>query len=111
MLSMFCSENSPINRGRAPGYFSEEDFKMISELGFNFVRIPLSYRVWGDVNDLYYIDENKLSKLDDAVEYADKYGLHINIAMHRAPGYCVNTDEQEKNGFPMPFTAFVYFNK
>ena len=76
--------------------FHEEDFKLISELGFNFVRIPLSYRIWGSVDDPFFIDKEKLSKLDNAVEYADKYNLHICIAMHRAPGYCVNSDEKEE---------------
>lgn len=77
----------------ATGFFEESDFRMIRELGFNFVRLPLSYRVWGSVDDLSYIDEEKLSHLDSAMEYADKYDLHVNIAMHRAPGYCVNDDE------------------
>lgn len=28
------------------GYFLEEDFQLIAELGFDFVRLPLSYRTW-----------------------------------------------------------------
>lgn len=96
LLGMFCDLESSFNRGRAPGYFAEEDFKMIHDFGFNFVRLPLSYRVWGSADDLYYINPDKLARLDDAVEYAEKYDLHINIAMHRAPGYCVNYDETEK---------------
>ena len=95
LLGMFCSENSPINRGRAPGYFNEEDFKMISDFGFDFVRLPLSYRVWSSVEDPYNISEEKIAPLDEAVYWGEKYGLHINICMHRLPGYCINKDEIE----------------
>lgn len=96
LLGMFCSEHSPINRGRAPGYFIEEDFKMISDFGFDFVRLPLSYRVWGNGDAIYFIDEKKLEPLDKAVELGEKYGIHVNICMHRLPGYCINRDEQER---------------
>lgn len=95
LLNMFCSEQSPINRGRANGYFFEEDFKMISDFGFDFIRLPLSYRIWSTVDDPYEINEAKISPLDDAVRLGEKYGIHINIAMHRLPGYCINDDEQE----------------
>ena len=57
LLRMFCSQQSPINRGRAPGYFDEEDFRMIADFGFDFVRLPLSYRVWGSGDDPFRIDE------------------------------------------------------
>lgn len=96
LLGMFCSENSPINRGRAPGYYNEEDFKMIADFGFDFIRLPLSYRVWGNGEDLHCISEEKMAPLDQAVEWGDKYGIHINVCMHRLPGYCINEDEHER---------------
>ena len=33
-------------KGSSPGSFEEEDFQMIRELGFNFVRLPMDYRFW-----------------------------------------------------------------
>lgn len=94
LMNMFCSKSSEYYATHdSPGCFYEDDFRMIRELGFNFVRIPLSYRIWGSPDDLFFVDERKLAALDKAVEFADKYSLHINIAMHRAPGYCVNEDE------------------
>ena len=96
LLGMFCSQTSALNRGRAPGYYDEEDFKMIADFGFDFVRLPLSYRVWGSGNDIFFIDQQKLAQLDKAVEWGDKYGLHISICMHRLPGYCINEDEIER---------------
>ena len=96
LLGMFCSQQSPINRGRAPGYFDEEDFRMIADFGFDFVRLPLSYRVWGGGDDPFRIDEAKLAPLDQAVAFGEKYGLHVDLCMHRIPGYCINQDETER---------------
>ncbi len=33
-------------KGSSTGPFKEDDFRLISELGFNFVRLPMDYRVW-----------------------------------------------------------------
>jgi aryl-phospho-beta-D-glucosidase BglC (GH1 family) len=30
----------------AQGPFQEEDFRLIAKLGFDFVRLPLDYRLW-----------------------------------------------------------------
>ena len=48
ILGMFCSSESYYNDFRSPGYFTEEDFKMMADWGFDFVRLPLSYRLWSD---------------------------------------------------------------
>ncbi len=96
LLGMFCSETSRYYDFRSTGRYHEEDFKMIADWGFDFVRLPLSYRVWSDVKDPYIVKEESISPLDEAVYFGEKYGLHVNIAMHRLPGYCVNTDEKEE---------------
>lgn len=77
-------------------YFPEDKFKIIADWGFNYVRLPLSYRCWSSVEDPFTMDEAVLEKLDEAVYYGEKYGLHIDLGFHRAPGYCVNFDEDEK---------------
>ena len=94
LLGMFCSETSEYRDFRSPGYYTEEDFKMIRDWGFDFVRLPISYRLWSNVDNPYEIEESKIAPLDEAVYFAEKYGLHTNIAMHRLPGYCVNQDEK-----------------
>lgn len=101
LLGMFASADSVSNKGRALGYFEEEDFRMISDFGFNFVRLPLSYRVWSTPENPCFIDEEKIKPLDDAVEYGKKYGLHVCICLHRIPGYCVNDDEPIKEPFDL----------
>ena len=70
--------------------FVETDFEWIAELGFNFVRLPMSYRCWVEKDDWLKFKEPVLAQVDKAVEYGRKHGIHVNLNLHRAPGYCVN---------------------
>jgi endoglucanase len=70
--------------------FRESDFALIRELGFNFVRLPMSYLCWCDENDWYKLDEKHLKEIDRAVEYGKQYELHVAINFHRSPGYTIN---------------------
>lgn len=69
--------------------FAEADFRMISELGFNFVRLPMDYRLWIKNKNWEEFDESVLKEIDQAVEYGRKYGVHVCLNFHRAPGYTV----------------------
>ncbi len=77
--------------------FNEADFKEISELGFNFVRLPLDYRIWIKDNDWNKINEEELKEIDRAIEYGKKYNIHVCLNFHRAPGYTVNTPKEPKS--------------
>jgi len=70
--------------------FRESDFAAIRELGFNFVRLPMSYKCWCDENDWYKLNEKHLKEIDQAVEWGKQYGLHVCINFHRSPGYTIN---------------------
>ncbi len=50
------------------GPFLEEDFKLISEFGFNFVRLPMDYRTWIKNNDWTIFDEEVMKEIDQAVK-------------------------------------------
>ena len=78
-------------------YFDEEIFLMISELGFNFVRIPIDYRIITKSYNRNIMDESALLRLDKAVEYGIKYDIHICINLHRAPGYTVAQPRELSN--------------
>jgi len=69
--------------------FAEEDFKLISSLGFDFVRLPMDYRVWIKDGDWTKFDESVLKEIDQAVAWGKQYGIHVCINFHRAPGYTV----------------------
>lgn len=86
-------------RGSSPGSFEEEDFQLIRELGFNFVRLPLDYRFWLKAGDWAQIDETQLKPIDQAIAWGEQYGIHVQLAFHRAPGYTVAQPPEEKNLF------------
>jgi aryl-phospho-beta-D-glucosidase BglC (GH1 family) len=69
--------------------FSEKDFQTISEWGFNFVRIPIDYRILIVGNNWDNISKGALERLDKAIEFGMKYNIHVCINLHRAPGYTV----------------------
>ncbi|HCE42735.1 MAG TPA: glycoside hydrolase [Lentisphaeria bacterium] len=77
--------------------FKEEDFRMISELGFNFARLPMDYRTWIVDGDWRKLDEKALKEIDQAVEWGGKYGIHVCINFHRAPGYSVAKPSENMN--------------
>jgi endoglucanase len=88
-----------------PVEIPEDDFRMIADLGFDFVRIPMDYWFWLEsdwrktgkpaVEDLLKVRESALANVDRIVEFGRKYGLHVSLNLHRAPGYCINNPELE----------------
>jgi hypothetical protein len=76
-----------LTRERQP--FLEDDFRLISKLGFNFVRLPMDYRCWIKDGNWEEFDEAALREIDQAVAWGGKYGIHVSINFHRAPGYTV----------------------
>ena len=78
------------------GMFPEDDFKWMSDWGFNFVRLTKEYRFWTDPNDLLKINDKMVEPIDRAIRLGEKYGVHVNISLHRAPGFCVLDGCDEK---------------
>lgn len=70
--------------------YQERDFEWTKSWGFDFFRLPTDYRCWTDPKDPYKLDEAVLKHIDQAVEWGKQYGVHINLNLHRGPGYCVN---------------------
>jgi endoglucanase len=102
-------------------YVSEDECRWIRDWGFNFVRVPLDYWFWIDSDwrktrrlrpdDAFSISEAALDPVDRIVEYGQKYGLHVSLNFHRAPGYCINNPEREPFSLwsdPRAEEAFTY---
>lgn len=79
------------------GRFREDDFRMIHELGFSFVRLPMDYRCWIVDGDWEQINEDVLAEIDEALVFGEKYGIHVMMNFHRAPGYTVATPAEAKS--------------
>ncbi|WP_201758849.1 glycoside hydrolase family 5 protein [Acidisarcina polymorpha] len=75
--------------------YEESDFQNMSNWGFTFARLPLSYWIWGKPTDWTYIDPEPLKRLDRAVDLGRQWNIHINLNFHRIPGYCINGRELE----------------
>ena len=75
--------------------FRESDFELIAELGFDFVRLPMSYWCWSDPKDWKKLDEKILIEIDQAVEFGKQYGVHTSLNFHRAPGFSVDRSARE----------------
>ncbi|MFZ1292396.1 MAG: cellulase family glycosylhydrolase [Melioribacteraceae bacterium] len=75
--------------------FEEEDFEIMTELGFNFARIPMSYWNWSQPENWLEIDEDVFKDIDEVIEFGKQYNIHINLNLHRVPGYCINGRDLE----------------
>lgn len=83
----------------------EAHFQWIAEWGFDFVRIPLCYRNWlsrkSNFNeritpdDAFAVDESRLTYIDQIVAHGAKYGLHVCLCFHQAPGYRIGQGAKE----------------
>ena len=88
LLEKFIASNQ-----NAP--FREEDFAWMAEWGFNFARLPLSYRCWSAPGDWQLIRENVMQEIDQAIAFGRRYGIHVCLNFHRAPGYSVDRSVAE----------------
>lgn len=87
---------------------TEDYLKWMSGWGFDFVRIPIAYPTYLDIDrtkdivadDVYKIDQRRIDEIDKLVTLAHKYKLHVSLNLHRAPGYCINA------GFHEPFNLW-----
>jgi len=87
---------------------TEDDFKWMSDWGFDFVRIPMAYPRYlsfdrtKDITreEIYKTDPKVLDEIDKLIFTAHKYGLHVSLNLHRAPGYCINA------GFHEPYNLW-----
>ncbi|TVP48555.1 MAG: glycosyl hydrolase family 5 [Mongoliibacter sp.] len=86
----------------------EKYFQWMSDWGFDFVRVPISYPSYLSFDrsrpilaeETLNFDENRLQEIDALVDLAHKYGLHVSLNLHRAPGFCINA------GFIEPFNLW-----
>jgi endoglucanase len=82
--------------------FQERDFADIAELGFDFVRLPMDYRCWTDPANPRTLKESVLKEIDRAVELGRAHRVHIQLNMHRAPGYTVATPPEPQSVWTDP---------
>lgn len=94
-LWMFQSRGRPA--GSPPPEPDLRALDWIAARGFTFVRLPLDYRFW--VKNFRYDESDGavLERLDGMVAAVIERGLHCSLNLHRAPGYCINGNEEERH--------------
>ena len=98
---------APVGNG-GRGLTSEDEFKWMADWGFNFVRFPMAYPRYvkfdrsGNITpeEVCNFDEEAIEYVEKLVDTANKYGIHVSLNLHRAPGFCVNA------GFHEPYNLW-----
>ncbi len=67
-------------------YVSEEDIKLMAELGNNSVRVPFSSRLLLDEEPGIHFNEDTFQMLDQLLDWCEKYRVYAILDMHGAPG-------------------------
>jgi endoglucanase len=87
---------------------TEDYFRWMRDWGFDFVRLPIAYPYYLDIDrsrnitpeEVYKISNQGVDKINALVNMAHRYGMHVSLNLHRAPGYCVNA------GFYEPYNLW-----
>lgn len=88
------------NEGRPPEdhmRITEDDLRWIADWGFDFIRIPVDYRLLLAPGDPQQFNEATASRIDRLITLAERYGFHLSLNLHRVPGYCINKPVEEQN--------------
>ena len=75
----------------------------MADWGFDFIRLPMAYPHYLNFDrqrpirpeDVRNIDERTTDQIEELVFQAHRYGLHVSLNLHRAPGYCINAGFEE----------------
>ena len=62
----------------------------------------MDYRCWILEDNWEKLNEDQLREIDQAVEFGKRYGIHVCINFHRAPGYTVAKPPEEKSVWTDP---------
>lgn len=82
--------------------FDESEFSLLHRLGFNFVRIPIDYRILVSPTNWTQFNPAALDRLDRALEFGERHGIHVCLNFHRIPGYTVASPPETRSLFTDP---------
>lgn len=67
-------------------WIRERDFDELQKFNFNFVRLPMNYRLMEDDRHPMQLKPNAFKWIDRAVDLAEKHGMYVLLDMHGAQG-------------------------
>jgi len=86
--TQFCLQAKNVKKqleDHRESFITEADFKWIHDHGLNLIRVPYPFWLFGDVQP--YV--GCVDKLDQIMDWANKYELKVLLDLHTAPG-CQN---------------------
>jgi endoglucanase len=86
-----------VGEGGIPRPPDERALDFMAARGFDFVRIPMDYRVWTTGFDYLHPDEAVFAAIDRYLDACRARGIHLSLNLHRAPGYCITRNDLEKH--------------
>lgn len=98
-------------KGKHPLPPDEKALDFLAETGFNFVRIPTDYRFWTQNFDYLHPDTDVFLTLDSYLAACKQRDIHLSLNLHRAPGYCINRNDLEKDNLwldPAAQEGFIF---
>lgn len=70
----------------AKNYVTEEDIRLMAEMGYNSVRLPISSRLFlAEEPEILWVEEG-FAILDQVLDWCEKYKIYAILDMHGAPG-------------------------
>ncbi len=112
LLDFYQSKPLVLPRQNSRNLSTEDDFKWMSDWGFDFVRIPVQYPCYINFDqgsdkekrispeEVVSFNEQAIVEIEKLVYLANKYKLHVSLNLHRVPGFCINA------GFNEPFNLW-----
>jgi glucan 1,3-beta-glucosidase len=67
-------------------WIRERDFDELKKFRFNFVRLPMNYRLMEDDRHPMQLKPNAFQWIDRAVDLAEQHGMYVLLDMHGAQG-------------------------
>ena len=78
------------------GRFKEEDFEIIAGWGFDFARLPIDCRFIAQGCDSR---RTGFGRIDEAVAFGRKHKVHVQLCLHRIPGYTSGVPAETRDIF------------
>lgn len=70
----------------AKNYVTEEDIRLMSKMGYNSVRLPISSRLFlAEEPEIIWVEDG-FAILDQVLDWCEKYKIYAILDMHGAPG-------------------------
>lgn len=76
-------------------FITEEDFAQIAARGFNAVRLPVAWSVFGKDSPRPGIRPGSIEYVDAAIDWAEKHSLKVLLCMASTPSGTGDTSDQE----------------